>query len=115
MYAILNNLNKVEGVHGSLIMGKDGIVIAADLGTDADENAIAAVGSQILTSLQSALKRMRMGRFRRFVVTGREGKIIIADAEGAILVVLLDLDANMGLASIEAREAIKAIQEKIRM
>ena len=114
MYAILNNVNKVEGVHGSLIMGKDGIVIAADLGRDA-ENAIAAVGSQILTSLQSALKRMNMGRFKRFVVTGREGKIIIADAEGAFLVVLLDLDANMGLASIETREAIKAIQEKIRM
>ena len=115
MYAILNNLNKVEGVHGSLIMGKDGIVVAADLGTDTDENAVAAVGSQILSSLEGALRRMNMGRFRRFVVTGREGKIIMADADTALLVVLLDLDANVGLASIEVREAVGAIQEKLCM
>ncbi len=115
MYAILNNLNKVEGIHGSLIMGKDGIVVAADLGTDADETAIAAVGSQILSSLEGALKRMNMGALRRFVVTGREGKIIMADADIALLVVLLDLDANMGLATIEIKEAVKAIREKLRM
>lgn len=115
MYAILNDLNKVEGVHGSLVMGKDGIVVAADLGTDADENEVAAVGSQILSSLQAALKRMNMGTFKRFVVTGREGKIIIADAEKTLLVALLDLDANMGLAGVEIREAVKAINEKTLM
>ncbi len=115
MYAILNNLNKVEGIHGSLIMGKDGIVIAADLGTDADENAVAAVGSQILSSLEGALKRMNMGLFQRFVVTGREGKIIMSDLGAALLVVLLDLDTNVGLASIEIREAGEAIREKLHM
>lgn len=115
MYDILNQLNKTEGVRGSLIIGRDGLVIAADLGTEADENAIAAIGSQLLNSLQGALRRMGMGEFRRFIVTGKEGKIILADAGSALLVVLLALDANLGLASVEIKTAIKEIQKKVKM
>ena len=70
MYQILNNLNKIEGARGSLIIGRDGLVIAADLGTEVNENAVAAVGSQILNSLQGALRRMQMGSFKRFVPRG---------------------------------------------
>ncbi|MFQ6003252.1 MAG: roadblock/LC7 domain-containing protein, partial [Candidatus Zixiibacteriota bacterium] len=33
MYEILEELNKTAGVTGSMIVGKDGIVIAADLDT----------------------------------------------------------------------------------
>ncbi|MHC4247928.1 MAG: roadblock/LC7 domain-containing protein [Planctomycetota bacterium] len=115
MYEILNRLNKTEGVHGSLIMGADGLVIAAELGTDVDENAVAAVGSQILGSLQGALRRMQMGGFQRFVVTGRDGKIILADAGSVIVVLLLDLDANLGLVSVDVKDAIQEIQRKVRM
>jgi predicted regulator of Ras-like GTPase activity (Roadblock/LC7/MglB family) len=115
LYEILNQLNKIEGVHGSLIMGADGLVIAAELGTDVDENAVAAVGSQILGSLQGALRRMQMGGFQRFVVTGRDGKIILANAGSVIVVLLLDLDANLGLVSVDVKEAIQEIQRKVRM
>ena len=115
MYEILNKLNKIEGVHGSLIMGVDGIVVAAELGTDVDENAVAAVGSQILGSLQGALRRMQMGGFQRFIVTGRDGKIILANAGSVIVVLLLDLDANLGLVSVDVKVAIKEIQDKVRM
>jgi predicted regulator of Ras-like GTPase activity (Roadblock/LC7/MglB family) len=115
VYEILNKLNKIEGVHGSLIMGKDGLVVAADLGTDVDENAVAAVGSQIMSSLEGALRRMEMGAFRKFVVTGRDGKIIIADAGSVMIVALIDLNANMGLAGVEMKEAVKDIQSKLHM
>ena len=115
MYEILNKLNKMEGVRGSLVIGRDGLVIAADLGTDVNEAAVAAVGSQILNSLQGALRRMQMGAFKRFVVAGRGGKIIIADAEVALLVVILELEANMGLAAVEIKEAIQEVQRKVKM
>ena len=115
MYEILGRLNKTEGVHGSLIMGTDGLVIAAELGTDVDENAVAAVGSQILGSLQGALRRMQMGSFKRFVVTGRDGKIVLANAGSVIVVLLLDLDANLGLVGVDIKEAIEEIQRKVRM
>ena len=115
MYEILNRLNKIEGVNGSLLIGKDGIVVAADLGTETDENAVAAVGSQILSSLQGALNRMGMGDFRRFIITGSNGKVIMADASSVLLILLLDLDTNIGLAGVEVRQAIAEIREKIQM
>ena len=115
MYDILNQLNKIDGVNGSLIMGKDGLVVAAELGSDVDENTVAAVGSQIMSSLQGALRRMQMGAFERFVVTGRHGKIILADAENVVLMLILDLDANVGLASVAIKDAVREIQRKLRM
>jgi len=115
VYEILNRLNKIEGVNGSLLIGKDGIVVAADLGTETDENAVAAVGSQILSSLQGALNRMGMGDFRRFIITGSNGKVIMADASSVLLILLLDLDTNIGLAGVEVRQAIAEIREKIQM
>ncbi len=115
MYEILDKLNKIEGVNGSLVMGKDGLVVAAELGTDVDENAVAAVGSQMMGSLSEALRRMKMGGFRRFLVTGRDGKIILADADNVVVVVLLSLDANIGLVGVELKDAVEAIQRKIGM
>ncbi len=113
MYEILNQLNKTEGANGSLIIGTDGLVVAADLGTEADENAVAAVGSQIIGSLRGALRRMDMGDFRKFIITGRDGRIILADAGNVIVVLLLDLDANIGLASVEIKSAIQEIRKRL--
>ena len=115
MQDILNSLNKVRGVRGSLIVGRDGILIASDFGTDADENAMGAVGSQILSALQNALDRMSMGHFRRFLVTGHFGKILMVDAGNAILILLLEKDVNLGMVGVEIKDAVEAIVEKSRL
>lgn len=115
MYDILNKLNKVEGVHGSIIMGKDGLVVAADLGDDSDENTVAAIGSSIINSLTSALARFNMGELKRFVVTGRTGKVLLADAGNVVVVLIVDLEVNIGMAWVEIKEAINEINEKIKM
>jgi predicted regulator of Ras-like GTPase activity (Roadblock/LC7/MglB family) len=40
MYEILEELNKTAGVTGSMIVGQDGIVIAADLTTQLQDEAV---------------------------------------------------------------------------
>ena len=115
MQDILNSLNKVRGVRGSLIVGRDGILIASDFGTDADEDAMGAVGSQILSALQNALDRMNMGRFKRFLVTGQFGKILMVDAGNAILILFLEKDVNLGMVGVEIKDAVEGIVEKSRL
>ena len=115
MQEILNDINKIRGVRGSLLVGRDGILIVSDFGTDADENAMGAVGSQILSALQNALDRMNMGQFQRFLVTGHYGKILMVSAGTVILILSLGKDVNLGMVSVEMKDAIEAIVEKSKL
>lgn len=112
MFTVLDRLNKTVGIRGSMIVGRDGIVIASDFGVDVDEPAIGAVASSILSSLEDALRRMNMGQFMRFVITGSENKIALVDARRALLMVLLDREVNLGLVSVEIKDAVDAVIEK---
>jgi len=40
---VLSELNKTSGVTGSMVVGHDGIVIASDLGTQFDQDAVGAL------------------------------------------------------------------------
>jgi hypothetical protein len=113
---ILNQINKIRGVRGSLVIGRDGIVVAADMGIDVSDETIAAVASQILSSLRNALERMKLGRFDRFTVSGKSGKITIVNAgKHALLLVLLDEDMNLGQVSLEITDAVSQIAKRIEI
>lgn len=115
MKTILAKLNKTAGIRGSMVVNRDGIVAASDLAMEADEAGIGAVTSSILAALEGALKRIRMGKFARFIITGSEGKIAVVDAGQAILLVLLNRDVNMGMVNVDIKEAAAAVAEKSKM
>ena len=115
MYEILDSVNKTRGVQGSLIMGKDGILVASDISTDVKDESVAAVASQVLGSLQGALRRMELGKFSRFVVTGSLGRVVMLDAGNALLIALLEPDVNMGLVAVELKRAAERLAEKTKL
>lgn len=115
MRDILGKLNKTSGVRGSMIVNRDGIVVASDFAVEADENGIGAVTSSILTALEAALKRINMGKFSRFIITGSENKVAVVSAGQAILLVLVQNDINMGMVNVEIKDAATAVQEKSKM
>ncbi len=115
MYEILDQVNKIRGVQGCLVMGKDGIVVASDISTEVSDAAVAAVASQVLGSLQGALRRMELGSFSRFVVTGSDARIVMLDAGNALLITLLDADVNMGLVGVELKRARDRVSERSKL
>jgi predicted regulator of Ras-like GTPase activity (Roadblock/LC7/MglB family) len=112
---ILAKLNKTAGIRGSMVVNRDGIVAASDLAIDADETGIGAVTSSILSALESALKRIKMGDFAQFTITGSEGKVAVVDTGQAILLVLLNRDVNMGMVNVEIKEAAIAVTGKSKL
>ena len=115
MRNILAKLNKTNGIRGCMVVNRDGIVAASDLSIEADETGIGAVTSTILAALEGALKRVHLGRFGRFVITGSEGKIAVVDAGQPVLLVLLNRDVNMGMVNVEIKEAAAAVMAKSKM
>jgi uncharacterized protein len=112
---ILGKLNKVNGIRGSMIVNRDGIVVASDFSVDADETGMGAVTSSILAALDGALKRINMGKFTRFIITGSENKIAVISAGQAVLLVLLQTDVNMGLVNVEIKDAAEAVRANSKM
>jgi uncharacterized protein len=112
---ILAKLNKTNGIRGSMIVNRDGIVVASDFSVELQETSVGAVSSSILSALEGALKRIDMGRFSRFMITGSENKVAMVDAGQAILLVLLNRDINMGMVNVDIKEAAAAVKEKSKM
>jgi predicted regulator of Ras-like GTPase activity (Roadblock/LC7/MglB family) len=112
---ILAKLNKTNGVRGSMVVNRDGIVVHSDFSVDIQEKSVGAVSSSILAALEGALKRIDMGKFSRFVITGAEGKVAMVNAGQAILLVLLQPDINVGMVNVDIKEAAAAVLAASKM
>ena len=115
MQSILAKLNKTNGIRGSMIVNRDGIVVASDFAVEIDETSVGAVASSILSALENALRRVAMGKFSRFIITGSENKLALVDSGQTLLLVLLNRDINMGMVNLEIKEALAAVKEKSKM
>jgi predicted regulator of Ras-like GTPase activity (Roadblock/LC7/MglB family) len=115
MRTILSQLNKTPGVWGSMVVGRDGIIVASDFSIEASEQHLGAIASQILVALDGALKRIRMGEFRRFLIGGSENRLALINAGQTILIVLMRRDVNMGLVNVEIKNAVDEIAVNSKM
>ncbi len=106
MYQILENLNKTSGISGSMIVGKDGIVIAADLNTQVNEEAIGALAASITSNIQKSLQRLDSSPLIQVSIEADNAKMFFCDAGIGILVVLAEPEVNIGLVRLEMKNAI---------
>ncbi len=79
MYQILEGLNKTSGITGSMVVGKDGIVIAADLNTQVDEEAIGALAASITSNIQKSLERLNTSPLTQVTIEADNAKMFFSD------------------------------------
>jgi predicted regulator of Ras-like GTPase activity (Roadblock/LC7/MglB family) len=65
MYQVLSDLNKTSGITGSMVVGGDGIVIAADLDESFDGDTIGALAASITSNIQKSLERLETRPLRQ--------------------------------------------------
>lgn len=106
MYQILEALNKTSGITGSMVVGKDGIVIAADLNTQLEEETIGALAASITSTVQKSLARMETTPLKQVTVEADNAKLLFCDAGIGLLVVLTEPEVNIGLVRLEVKNAI---------
>jgi predicted regulator of Ras-like GTPase activity (Roadblock/LC7/MglB family) len=110
MYQVLSDLNKTSGITGSMMVGGDGIVIAADLDDSFDGDTIGALAASITSNIQKSLDRLQTEPLKQVTIEADNGKLFFADAGIGILVVTTERQVNIGLIRLEIKNAIGKLQ-----
>lgn len=105
MYQILEELNKTPGITGSMLVGQDGIVIAADLHSGLQDDTVGAMASAIVGSVQRSLDKIKLTPFKQVTVEASQGKIFLTEVEVGTLVVTTGPQVNLGLVRLEIKNA----------
>jgi len=112
MYQILEELNKTTGVTGSLLVGNDGIIIAADLDTRFHDETVGAIAASITSTVDKSLEKLKSSHFRQVTIEAEKGKLFMADVGIGILVVTTEPMVNIGLVRLEIKNAAQRIKAK---
>lgn len=112
MYQILEGLNKTSGITGSMVVGNDGIVIAADLNNQIEEETIGALAASISTNIQKSLERMDSAPLKQVTIEADSAKLFFFDARVGILVVIAEPEVNIGLVRLEIKNAINKLNNQ---
>jgi predicted regulator of Ras-like GTPase activity (Roadblock/LC7/MglB family) len=110
MYQVLNELNKTAGVTGSMVVGNDGIVIAADLDSRFENDTIGALAASITSNIQKSLERLDATPLAQVTIEAEHGKLFFVNADIGILVVTTEKDVNIGLIRLEIKNAIRQLK-----
>ena len=111
MRRILKQLNDVVGVKGSLVLTKDGIVIASHLTRQLEQDVVAAMAANVIRSTRKTLERYGLRHFARFTLVASHGKMVFTDTGPAFLVVVMDRNVELGPVGIEIESAAMRIRQ----
>jgi hypothetical protein len=106
MYQVLSDLNKTPGVTGSMVVGNDGIVIAADLDAGFDGETVGALAASITSNIQKSLDRLETSPWAQVTIEADNAKLFFTDAKLGILVVTTEKVVNIGLIRLEIKNAL---------
>jgi len=110
---ILSDLNKTEGIKGSMVVGKDGLVIAAQMPSGIDTELIGAMASAAYGSAERTASEINQGILEQMMIEGEYGKTLMTDAGEGILVVLTDSKVNLGLIRINIKRSTEKVKSAL--
>lgn len=113
MRQILKELNEEADIVGSMVITQDGIMVAASLGKDLEEDALAAFASSLLVSMKRGLAETGApGEIVSCTLKGEDGKISFFDMQNAYLVVVADSDTKLDDRAEAIQRAIESIKNR---
>jgi predicted regulator of Ras-like GTPase activity (Roadblock/LC7/MglB family) len=110
MYDVLEDINRTSGVTGSMVVGHDGIVIAADLDTRFQDETVGALAASITANVNKSLERLSDEELSQITIEASHGKLFISSNETGILVVTADSEVNIGLIRLEMKQAMSRLK-----
>jgi predicted regulator of Ras-like GTPase activity (Roadblock/LC7/MglB family) len=99
---LLKTVNKINGINGSMLVSKDGLVLANALPESTDPNLVSAVLSSMFTNIDVQSKRMQRGNIKRFTIETDEGGLSLmqVDLSGESLLIFTEFGKDIDLNDI---------------
>ena len=110
MHDVLSELNKTTGITGSMVVGNDGIVIAANLQENLEDETIGALAASITSNIHKSLQRLQTSPLKQVTIEAGDAKLFFTDAGIGILVVTTEKEVNIGLIRLEIKNAISKLK-----
>lgn len=115
MNEILNALNEQAQARGSLVVTKDGILVASEMDASLKQEVVSALSSFLITAARRSLERGGIGTVNRIALTATHGKLILRSLGEYFLVVLTDQFTASEEALAATEQACDRLREKVRI
>lgn len=113
MRRIVEELIRVDGVIGSLLVGRDGLVVASTLMDDEDAEILGAMSAAVFGEIDKTTRRIGVGALVDTIIDAQQGSILMLESRDLILAVITQRMVNLGLVKMEMRKAAKRVTEAI--
>jgi predicted regulator of Ras-like GTPase activity (Roadblock/LC7/MglB family) len=111
--SILAELKESGDVESSLVIRRDGLILASDLPQIESRN-ISSLVAALLSTSESTSMELKRGAMQEMVVESEKGKIVLVSAgKLAVLVSLVKKEGNLGFVLISMERAAKKIENII--
>ena len=111
---VVNELKNVAGLNGSLIIDNHGNVLCHSISQSLDVSLFGPMTNVITNSSKRLLNASIEGEIKRVLVESENGKVLFLHPENFYLVVLMETSANVGLAMLSSKKAVKTITKILK-
>ncbi|MGH2368083.1 MAG: roadblock/LC7 domain-containing protein [Chloroflexota bacterium] len=104
---LLSSFTRVKGVTAALVVGQDGLPLQSVTAQGVDESEVdvlGAIAASGLVAAQEIGQQTHRGALRQGIYEYDNGVVVIEPLGNAILVVVTDAAANLGLLRLQARK-----------
>lgn len=90
MREVISQLTDRVGVRGALVMTGDGVLVAACLGPELEEEPVAALAAEVSARAARACLALGLGSARRIILSALFGRLVLVPLDELVLVVVTE-------------------------
>ena len=115
MNDVLDQLNRVRGVGGSLLVSPEGLVMASALRQGTDENNLAAAIGTLLEGASKLVQSFQLGKIGAFNAASDQGGLVLFSTGPAFLAIVVNPSANLALLQLETKPFVERITQRLTL
>lgn len=113
--SILSDLNGTSAdIEASAVISTDGLVMAAALPADMDEDRVGAMSAAMLSLGDRTAQELARGNLDQVLVKGKKGYVLMAYAgTDSVITVIAKPQAKLGLIFLDVKRAAESIEQVV--